>query len=106
MGTWPSDASLDLKAVGIRLAFGARRADVLNWLLRRGAAPIAVGVVLGVAGATLLGGVLEGLVFDTADVRLTLLTASAILTGAGAVASFVPALRASREDPSRLLRSE
>jgi putative ABC transport system permease protein len=65
------------------------------------------GVVVGVPAALMGSAVLKSLMFglSTTD-RVTLAVAVLIVVGVGAVASAVPAVRASRVDPVRLLRAE
>ena len=93
--------------VGIRLALGARRSDVLRLVLGRGLRLAAAGVVLGLIGALAasrgLGSLLYGI---SATDPLTLAVAVIALTSAALLASFLPARRATRVDPIIALRSE
>jgi ABC-type antimicrobial peptide transport system permease subunit len=92
---------------GVRLALGARPADVLWLVLRRGLALVAPGIGLGLAGALALGRALSGLLYViTARDPATLAVASAAMVGVGLLASYLPARRATRVDPMAALRSE
>jgi putative ABC transport system permease protein len=91
--------------VGIRLALGARRADVLRLVLGRGLRLAAAGIALGLIGALAasrgLGSLLYGI---SATDPLTLAAAVIALAGAAVLASFLPARRAARVDPLIALR--
>ncbi len=95
------------REIGIRMALGASRANVLALIVRRGMAYAAVGIAAGVAVALFLTRLMEGLLFGVAPRDpLTFLAVSAILLVIAAAASVVPALRAARVDPLEALRSE
>ncbi|MBF5045668.1 ABC transporter permease [Aggregicoccus sp. 17bor-14] len=95
------------REVGIRLALGARPAQVLRLVvgqgLRLALAGVALGLVLALALGRLLGGLLYGV--QPAD-PLTLLAVPLLLTGVALLASWVPARRATRVDPASTLRAE
>ena len=93
--------------IGVRMALGARAADIGRMILRQGGRLIAIGLVIGVIGALALGRVLSSELervgsFDTTVFALTLVG----LGGAALVASWLPARRASRVEPMDALRSE
>jgi putative ABC transport system permease protein len=92
---------------GIRMALGAGPRDLLRLVVRQGLSLAALGIGIGLAAALALSRVLSSLLYgvSTADP----LTYGAIVLAVGALAllaSFVPALRASRLHPARVLRSE
>ncbi len=93
--------------LGIRVALGATRGDVLRLVLWDGLKPVVLGLVVGVAGAFLLRTSLDRLVYgvSTSD-PLTFIALPIVLAAVAVVASLVPALRASRVDPMTALRVE
>src|SRR5919201_105128 len=93
------------REIGIRMALGADRARVLRMVVGTGLRLSVVGLAIGAAGALLATRALASLVYrvSTTD-PLTLLGTGALLTAAAALASWVPAVRATRLDPSASLR--
>jgi predicted permease len=93
--------------IGIRMALGASRRDVLRMIvggaLRLAAAGVAIGVVLSIAAARFIATLLFGV--GAAD-PLTLTTVAAVLLAMAVVAAWVPAQRATRVDPMVALRYE
>ena len=93
--------------IGVRMALGARRADVLGLLLKDGMSLVSIGIALGLAGAaalarmmsTLLSGVRATDVTTFAGISLVLITVSLL-------ACWLPANRATRIDPMEALRYE
>jgi predicted permease len=95
------------REIGIRMALGATRADVLRMALKESAwlvsAGIAVGAPMALTGTRLISSTL----FDIGAVDpVATLVAASLLVGVAAVASFIPARRASRVDPMAALRHE
>jgi putative ABC transport system permease protein len=90
---------------GIRMALGARPAQVLLPVLRDGAILVLVGIALGVAGALAATRVLERFLFGigAAD-PLTFVAVALILLGVTLLASYLPSRRAARVDPLTVLR--
>ena len=93
--------------IGIRVALGAGRADVVRMVLRQGMTLVAVGIVLGLAAALGATRLLQTMLFEvsTADPAVYAVVALLLVVTA-AVAIIVPALRASRVDPLVALRLE
>jgi putative ABC transport system permease protein len=92
---------------GIRLALGAPGRTVLWGVLRSVLGVVAVGVVVGVAGAAVVTRLLSGLLFEVSATDPAVfagIIASVLLVGTSA--SFVPALRATRVDPMVAIREE
>jgi putative ABC transport system permease protein len=93
--------------IGIRMALGAKRMTVLWMVLREGMLIIAVGIVLGLAGAFGLGRLMKGLLFGIRPTDpTTFISVVAVLTAVAASACFVPAHRAASIDPSLALRND
>ena len=91
--------------IGVRMALGARGADVLRMVMKQGARMIVAGVVLGTAGALALGRVLAAQIPEIAAADPLVLAGAALtLTAAALLASWLPARRAARVDPLQALR--
>ncbi|HEY7370278.1 MAG TPA: ABC transporter permease [Thermoanaerobaculia bacterium] len=95
------------REIGIRMALGASRANVIGLIVRRGAATAAVGIAAGVIAAFFLTRLMQGLLYGVAPRDLsTFASVSLLLLGIAIAASAVPALRASRVNPLEAFRSE
>ena len=93
--------------IGIRIALGARRLQVISLVLRDTIAMLMAGVVLGIALAVLAGRAASALLYGLKAWDLATLAFAFILLSAIAfLASWIPAWRASRLDPVAALRSE
>jgi putative ABC transport system permease protein len=93
--------------IGIRMALGAKRGDVLHLVVRHGMMLAIVGVVLGTGGAFLLTRLLSGMLYGVGvNDPTTLLSVATLLTCVAALASYIPARRATRVDPMVALRYE
>ena len=93
--------------IGVRMALGAERQRILLMVLRRGLELAGAGVVLGVLGAAALTRVMTSLLFGiSATDPITFSTVPLILIATAMLASYVPALRATRADPVVALRDE
>jgi ABC-type antimicrobial peptide transport system permease subunit len=93
--------------IGLRLALGAGRGDVLRMILRQATVRIAIGATAGLAGAILLTRLMSRLLYAVQPGDpATFAAATAFLLGVAFVASIVPAWRASRINPIGALRQE
>jgi putative ABC transport system permease protein len=93
--------------IGLRMAIGAQRGDVLGMILRRGLTLTCAGLVAGLAGAAVLTSFLAHLLYGVKPLDpLTFTAVSLILLAVSALASFVPALRAAQLDPVQTLRDQ
>jgi len=93
--------------IGIRMALGAQRGDVLKLVVGQGLALTLVGVACGVAGAFGLTRLMEGLLFRvTATDPLTFIGVAALIVIVTLLACYIPARRAAKVDPLVALRCE
>ena len=93
--------------IGLRMALGANRRNILQLILRHGLVLVLSGVVIGVAGAFALTRFLTTLLFGvTATDRLTFVAVSLIFFVIAMCASLIPARRAMKVDPLTALRYE
>ena len=93
--------------IGIRMAIGARRPDVVRMIVRESLGPVAVGIGLGLLAAFGLTRFIATMLYGVqADDLTTMVLATAFLFLTAALASLLPALRASRIDPMAALRCE
>src|SRR5437762_3579752 len=93
--------------IGIRMALGAKRGEILHLVVRHGMILAIVGVVLGTVGALLLTRFLSSMLYGVgANDPTTLLSLATLLIGVAALASYIPARRAMRVDPMVALRYE
>jgi predicted permease len=95
------------REIGIRVALGAQPRTVLSMVLRHALALAAIGVAVGLAAAMAVSRVMAGLLFELSPTDpATLLGVAVLLTGVAALASYLPARRATRVDPLIALRAE
>ena len=95
------------REIGVRLALGAQPRDVLRMVVGSGLRLAGLGVVIGLAGALLLTRLMQGVLYGvSANDPLTFGAVAAGLLGVAMLASWIPALRATRVDPLVALRSE
>lgn len=93
------------REISIRMALGARTADVLKSIVGQALVLAGVGVVLGIAAALVLGRVIQNQLFGVGLVDpLTLGAVVVVLLGCAGLASFLPARRAASVDPTSALR--
>ncbi len=92
--------------VGIRMAMGAQRLDIVRLVLRSVAATVGVGIVVGLAVSIGLNKIVSHWVQSSSRDPLTLLTVALILAGIALLACVLPARRAASLDPVKALRTE
>ena len=93
--------------IGVRMALGAERRDVMTLVVSQGLAMAGVGTAIGLAAALALSRTIEGLLFGVRpDDPATFVTVAAALLAVAGVACAVPALRAASVDPTQALRAE
>jgi len=93
--------------IGVRMALGARRSDVIKMVVGQGLRLALAGVAVGLAAALAVTRVLTRLLFEVgATDPATFASIAALVVGVAALASYLPARRATRVDPMVALRSE
>jgi predicted permease len=95
------------REIGIRIALGARRVDVLRMTVKQALKLVGTGMVIGLIAAFLLTRVLASLLFGiSATDPITFIGISLVLLAVAILASYVPALRATKVDPITALRAQ
>ena len=93
--------------VGIRMALGAGRREILRLILQQGLSLILIGVVVGLGGALALMRLLTGMLYGvSAKDTVTFLGVAALLTSVALFACYIPARRAMSVEPTVALRYE
>lgn len=93
--------------IGIRMALGARRAEVMWLVLRQSVRMTSIGIAVGLIAAAAVMRSVQGMLYGLSPVDpLTLLAVSLVFVLVAALASFVPARRATAVDPLVALRCE
>lgn len=93
--------------IGVRIALGAKRSDVLRIILRQGLTPALAGTAVGAAAALVLSRAIKELLYGISPFDpSSFLTAAAILILVAVVACYIPARRAMSVDPITALRHE
>jgi predicted permease len=95
------------REIGVRMALGARAADVLRLFIRQGMAIVAIGVAIGLGGAVALTRLVSSWLFDVSPTDpVTFACVALLLSLIALVACWLPARRAAKVDPVRALRHE
>jgi putative ABC transport system permease protein len=95
------------REIGIRVALGATRRDVVALVVKSGAMWSIAGITVGLAGAFAASRLITGLLFGvTAGDPATFVTIAVVMTGVALGASYLPARRAASVDPVTALRTE
>jgi predicted permease len=93
--------------IGLRIALGATRSNVLRLVLRQAVLLLAIGVGIGIVAAVSANAVLRGFLYGVAPYdAATILAVSLLLLACGLFASYIPARRAASIDPMKALRWE
>lgn len=93
--------------IGIRMALGAQRSNVLGMVLSQGVGVAAAGLLIGVAGSFALTRLLSSLLFNVSATDATaFVTAPLILGVVALLACYIPAHRATGVDPARVLKQD
>ena len=95
------------REIGIRLALGARRADIMSMIMKEGLFIVGAGVVVGLLLAFASGRLISSLMFADASSDVLVYVVVALLQiGIAMLACFVPAYKATKVDPTDALRHE
>ena len=101
------DVSQRTREVGIRMALGATRPEVIRLLLRRGVTLIVLGSAIGLAGAAAVTRLARNVLFEVGPLDpVSLSGATALLIGVALAATWLPARRAASVEPVQALRVE
>ena len=96
-----------VREIGVRVAIGAARADIVRLIVRQGAIATAAGTAVGLGTAAVLTRWMENLLYDVSPLDPQVLLATGVLlVGAALAASWIPARAAARIDPIDALRRE
>ena len=106
-GVMNYSVSTRTREIGIRMALGANRFEVLNMILKQGMFLTGIGFVLGLSGSYFLTRTMESLLFGvSARDQITFVAISLLLAIVALAACYIPARRATKVDPMIALRYE
>lgn len=93
--------------IGLRMALGAAREQVLGLVLKEGLSLALIGSALGLVGAVLVGRAMQGMLYGVGAIDISAFAGvAAVLLGTALLACYIPARRAARVDPMVALRYE
>jgi predicted permease len=96
-----------MKDIGLRIAFGATRRDVLQFVVAQGIKPTAIGIGIGLAAAYSLSRLVTSMVYGVSSRdTMTFVAVTALLVLVAFLASLIPAIRAIRISPLAVIRDE
>jgi ABC-type antimicrobial peptide transport system permease subunit len=96
-----------MKDIGLRIAFGATRGDVMQFVVTQAIKPTAIGIALGLAAAYSLSRLMTSMVYGvSARDTATFIAVTALLVVVALLASLIPALRATHINPLTVIRDE
>jgi putative ABC transport system permease protein len=104
-GVMTYSVSQRTREIGIRMALGARRGQVVNGVLREAAAILGVGITVGLIVSVMSASVIKSMLYGSEAHNPLVLVAVSVFAGiAGMIAAFIPARRAASVDPMQALR--
>jgi predicted permease len=106
-GVTAYEASRRTYELGVRIALGAKATDVLALITRKGIAPMAAGVIIGLVAASALSRILANVLYGVEPMDpFTFAAVPVVLAALGLLAVYIPARRATRVDPRVALLAE
>jgi putative ABC transport system permease protein len=95
------------REIGIRMTLGADRFEVITLVMKQGLQSAAIGIAAGIAGAFAITRLIGSLLFGVRPTDpLTTASVIGLITAVAALASILPAWRASRVDPNLVLKAD
>jgi putative ABC transport system permease protein len=95
------------REIGLRMALGAQRSNVVSMVIRESLIPVAIGIAMGLTAAFALTRLVESMLYGVKpNDPTTIVIAAVVFLVISAIAAFVPARRASRTEPMSALRYE
>jgi putative ABC transport system permease protein len=93
--------------IGLRIALGAARGELMRWIFVHGLMPVAAGLVVGLGSAVIIAIALRSLLFEISPADpLSMAAVAGVLLATSSLACYLPARRAATIDPMTALRVE